>query len=47
MLATCKVGCASDTYMHQRGTLVIFDVTDVGRLLHPDVLTEALQTLKK
>ena len=33
--------------MHQRGTLVIFDVTNVGRLLHSDVFTETLQKLKK
>lgn len=29
--------------MHQSGAFIIFDVTNVGRLLHSDVLTEALR----
>jgi len=35
-----------NTYMHQCGALVIFDVSNVGRLLHSDVLTESLQAFK-
>ena len=32
--------------MHQRGALVIFDVSNVGRLLHSDIFTESLQAFK-
>ena len=32
--------------MHQCGALVIFDISNVGRLLHSDVLTESLQAFK-
>ena len=35
-----------NTNMHQRGSLVIFDVSYIGRLLHSDVFTESLQAFK-
>ena len=36
-----------NTYMHQCGTLIIFNVTNVGWLLHSDILTEPLKNGEK